>query len=91
MTAEFKPNPNLEKELGPEVVKNLTPTLEEALAGVTCPDHGEHPTLTVEGEGWKVGGCCEKGIELGTEAISKVMNDYSGRVPTHRIPTHSAN
>lgn len=54
MSARIEWNPNAERDIKREVVGNLTPRFKSALAAVTCPDHGEHPTLDPKSEEWQV-------------------------------------
>ena len=74
MSVRIEWNPNWERDLKREVVRNLTPRFESALAAVTCPDHGEHPTLDAKSEEWQIRACCERAAEMGREAVSKVLN-----------------
>lgn len=74
MSFRFEWNPNLERDINREVVGNLTPRFEAALRGVTCPEHGEHPTLAPQDvEEWQVRACCERAPEMGRVALAEVL------------------
>ena len=66
-------NPNWERDLKREAVRHLTPRFEKALAAVTCPDHGEHPTLETKSEKWEIRACCERAAEMGRDAVAEVL------------------
>jgi hypothetical protein len=68
-------NPNFEDEVKREVVRNLTPQYRAALAKVTCPDHGAHPSIEASAESWEIHACCERGKGLALEAIRKVNDE----------------
>lgn len=70
MSVNIEWNPNWERDFKREIVKNLTPKYRTALARVTCPEHGRHPTIQTQP--WQIRGCCEKAVELATKAIRKV-------------------
>jgi hypothetical protein len=53
-------------------VRNLTPKYRAALVDVTCPDHGEHPTIEARGEEWRIRRCCQQAEALALDAIRKV-------------------
>jgi hypothetical protein len=73
MSARIERNPNAERDIKREVVGNLTPRFKSALAAVTFPDHGEHPTLDPKSEEWQIRTCCERAVEMGREAVAKVL------------------
>lgn len=65
----IKWNPNFERDLKREIVKNMTSTYRTALARVTCPDHQKHPNIEAHGEEWRIAACCDKAKEMALEAI----------------------
>lgn len=74
MSVQFEWNPNAERDIKREVARNLTPRFKQALAAVTCPDHGEHPTLGTKSEEWQIRACCDRAAARGRDAVSKVLN-----------------
>lgn len=72
MSVTIRWNPDWERDLKREVVKNATRQYRAALARVTCPDHGAHPTIEAQGEQWSIRRCCEKAEALAFDAIRKV-------------------
>jgi hypothetical protein len=72
-------NPNADRDIKRMVVRNLTPKYRAALANVTCPDHGEHPTIEAHDEEWRIRRCCEKAETLAYDTIRKV-NASLGRL-----------
>lgn len=68
----FSWNPGADDAIKRMAVTNLTPKYQAALAMVTCPEHGEHPTVEAHGRGWRIRRCCEAAEALAFEAIRKV-------------------
>jgi hypothetical protein len=68
--SSFKPNPNLERDLKREITRNVPAEWAAAMEEVTCPRHGEHPTVVaVPDEGWSMDGCCETAKAMGREKL----------------------
>jgi hypothetical protein len=73
MSVRFEWNPNAESDLKRDVVRNLTPRFQATLTKVTCPDHGEHPTIEVHSEEWRIRACCERAAEMARAALGEVL------------------
>jgi hypothetical protein len=64
---EFKPNPNFERDLMRQVMRNLE-KLRPTVRGIDCPDHpGQHPDLVREGGGLQIAACCKVAAELAAQ------------------------
>ena len=61
--AKFIPNPNFERELEREVMRNLG-KLRPTVQSVECPQHHQHPDLVREGGGLQIVACCPHAAEL---------------------------
>jgi hypothetical protein len=74
MSVRFEWDPNAAEKLTREMIRNLTPKFQQAVATVTCPDHGKSPRVSAGRDDWQIEGCCERAAKLGQEAISRVLN-----------------
>jgi hypothetical protein len=62
---DFRPNPNLERELQREIGGNLPSGLTDELRNVRCPDHPEHRFEAISEAGrTRLAVCCQKGAEV---------------------------
>lgn len=55
--------------------KQIAASMKSDLASVTCPEHGQHPQVVLEGKSgselsFSIRGCCEKLIALATSKVS---------------------
>ena len=72
MTVRFSWDPHIEHEVRRLAVRNLTPRYRAALSRVTCPDHGQQPTISEHGIEWQIERCCQRAEALAFQAIREI-------------------
>lgn len=64
MGTRFVPNPNFEREMKAQILRNLE-GLRPTVQSVECPDHpGQHPDLVREGDDLRIVACCTVAADL---------------------------
>jgi hypothetical protein len=61
-------------ELGKAILKEVARNVKTSLASVRCPEHGQHPRVTVKGSSldklsFEVHGCCQTLIDAAVRKL----------------------
>lgn len=61
-------------ELEKAILKQVTENITKTLSSVRCPEHGQHPKVTVKGRtidklSFEIHGCCQRLTDLATKKL----------------------